>query len=377
MEYLRLCIYWVISAAVSFAGARIWVKVLTNADPTWKAREHKWGQYIFAGVLSILPALLFYFILGSFWQRAIFSPYPAADDFWFYILVNGPAEEGAKFLVFWIIASGLGKVKEPRDGVLVAMLVALGFSFWENIRYILVFGPGVIPARLVWASSGHMAFASIWGYFGGQTILEPPEGRGLCKYRYIAAAVFTSAFIHGMFNFLVTWVGGGAGFMIDLLVYIAALVLLREVLRVPSAYRQFPAQDAAAAVTATRDALKRDPVNLTLRRRLGFYELTLGHEKDALAAWIAIPRIRRDASLDAWITVLESRRGGFTGTACRGRSNDIEKHLARMSRPVRDQLRNRLKFHLKGDALPWIRRIDHFERREGVRLRYESIWGKQ
>jgi RsiW-degrading membrane proteinase PrsW (M82 family) len=266
-------LFWMISAIISFAGARLWVKVLVKTDPTWKAKEHRWGLYIFAGVLSIFVALVFYLILTLIWQPLLFSHYEAADDFWYSILVNGPAEEWAKFFVFWFLASALGKVKEPRDGVLVAMMVALGFSFWENIRYILTFGPSSIANRVLWASSGHMAYAAIWGYFGGQVILEPPEGKGILKYRYVIAAVFSISFIHGLFNFLVSWVGSGAAFVIDLLIYVATLIILTEVLRLPSAYRQFTVKDTAIAIPAITEALKGDPKNITLKRRLGFYHL--------------------------------------------------------------------------------------------------------
>lgn len=373
MESLRSTIIWLLSAAVSFAGARLWVKVLMKADPTWKAKEHRWGQYIFAGVLSIFLALVFYFILGLIWWPMFYSFYPAADDFWYAILVNGPAEEWAKFLVFWAVATGLGKVKEPRDGVLVAMMVALGFSFWENIRYLIIFGPGSIPARLLWASSGHMAFASVWGYFGGQVILEPPDGKGIRKYRYVIASVFTMSFIHGMFNFLIRWVGSGAGLILDFMVYIVTLILLAEVLRVPSAYRQFPIREASTAIPIIRDAMKRDPNNALLQRRLGFYHLALGQEKEAFRAWMLIPAVKRDAYINAWITVLTSRRGHYTGVTYRDRNNELEKHLVKMSRKSRELLRKRLDFYLKGEARPWLRRIDWYER-NGVRFSNESIW---
>ncbi len=366
-------LFWIISAAISFAGARLWVKVLMKADPTWRAKDHKWGQYIFAGVLSIFLALGFYFILSMIWRPMFYSWYPAADDFWYSILVNGPAEEWAKFLVFWFIASVLGKVKEPRDGVLVAMMVALGFSFWENIRYILIFGPASIPDRVLWASSGHMAYAAVWGYFGGQLILNPPKGKGIRKYRYVIAAVFTISFVHGLFNFLVSWVSTGAGFVIDLVIYIVTLIILMEVLRTPSAYRQFPVKDAAAAIPVIREALKRDPRNITLRRRLGFYHLALGQELEACQAWNSIPGVQRDAYLNAWLAILSQRSRQSIGKPRRGTENELEKHLARMSGKGRDLLKKRLSYYLKTESGPWIRRIEGFER-SGNSSSNESIW---
>jgi RsiW-degrading membrane proteinase PrsW (M82 family) len=109
--------YWILSLTISASGAFLWVKILIRTDPGWRAKEHKWVLYILAGVGSLYLARIFYragyLIYGDF-----YSLYEAADDFWFYILVNGPAEEWGKFLVFWLIARVFGRVNEPRDGVL-------------------------------------------------------------------------------------------------------------------------------------------------------------------------------------------------------------------------------------------------------------------
>ncbi len=356
MENMMYGLFWTISLLISGAGTWLWVKLLLRVDPTWNAKEHKWGQYIFAGVLSIFVAYIFYFLGFMIWG-SFNSVYPAANDFWFYILVNGPAEEWGKFLVFWLLAVGFGKVKEPRDGVLVAMMVALGFSFWENISYILMGGLSSVPVRVLWASSGHMAYAAVWGYFGGQMILEPPEGKGFRKYRYLFSAVFVMSFVHGMFNFLSSWVSGGAAFTLDLVVYVVTLIVLTQVLGVPSAYKQFPVKDASSAIPIINAALKRDPQNKILKRRLGFYYLALGREREAFRAWSTIPRMKRDAYLDSWISVLNARRGLHMGAAYRGRNDDLEKHLTRMSGKALELFKKRLSFYLKGEALRWIRRV--------------------
>ncbi|MDF1569511.1 MAG: hypothetical protein P1P77_15945 [Spirochaetaceae bacterium] len=170
------------------------------------------------------------------------------------------------------------------------------------------------------------------------------------------------SFVHGLFNFLAGWVGSGAAFVVDLLAYIVTLILLAEVLRVPSAYRQFPVKEAGIAISVIRDALKRDPNNTLLKRRLGFYHLALGQEKEAFRTWLLIPTVKRDAYLDAWISVLSTRRGQYTGVTYRDRNNELEKHLVKMSRKTRDLLKTRLAFYLKADARPWLRRIDWYER---------------
>jgi hypothetical protein len=251
--------------------------------------------------------------------------------------------------------------------VLVAMMVALGFSFWENIQYILVYGLSSVPTRVIWASSGHMAYAAIWGYFGGQMILEPPAGGFLSRYRYLLAAVFVTAFIHGLFNFLVSWVSSQAGFFIDLLAYIATLLILMEVCRIPSGYKQFAMKDARKAVPVLRNALKQDPTNPVLKKRLGFYELALGHESESYRLWISIPSQKQDSYLSAWIAVLAARAGLNT------RNGGFNQHIASLATKDLAVLKRRLSFYLKDRAGEWIRRVD--EVLESRRIRdAESIW---
>ncbi|MCK5735681.1 MAG: PrsW family intramembrane metalloprotease, partial [Spirochaetaceae bacterium] len=300
-------IAWVISLLISAGGAWIWLKIVTRADPRWKDKGHRWYLYVLAGIGSLHLSGVFYYFGYIIYGGTLYTPYDAANDLQFFLFINGPSEEWAKFIVFWILARGFKRVKEPRDGVIVAMMVALGFSLWENIYYLLSGGAGSIPVRLVWASSGHMAYAAIWGYFSGQAILEPPEGRGLFKYRYVFTAVFVVSFVHGLFNFLARWVSTGAGMALDLVMYAVTLTMLVQVCRVPSAYQAFPYAKSLEAVRAIRSALKRDPANGLLYKRLGFYELFLGREATALSSWKKIALTDRGPYLNAWVSILESR----------------------------------------------------------------------
>lgn len=359
-------LYRILSLIISGAGAWVWMRILKKADPGWKTKNHKWGVYILAGVGSVYVAYVYYF-LGYLIYGSFSTPYAAADDFWYAVLINGPAEEWGKFTVFWILAAGFHRVKESRDGVLVAMMVALGFSFWENIQYIFIYGLSSVPTRVLWASSGHMAYAAIWGYFGGQMILEPSSGGPLGRYRYLLAAVFVTAFIHGLFNFLVSWVSPQAGFVIDLLVYVATLLILMEVCRIPSGYKQFAVKDARKAIPALRESLKLDPSNPVLKRRLGFYELALGRESESYRIWIGIPPKRRDSYLNAWIAVLSARAG------LNRQNGGFKQHIASLATKDLAALKRRLSFYLKDEAGEWIRQVDEVLERRRIQDA-ESIW---
>ncbi len=361
-------IFWIISLLISISGAWLWLKIVTRADPRWRDKGHRWYLYVLAGVVSLYLSRIFYLFGFLITGGGFYSAYAAADDFWFYLLINGPAEEWGKFLVFWILAKGFGRVKEPRDGIIVAMMVALGFSLWENVNYLLIYGIDVIPTRLIWASSGHMAYAAVWGYFAGQAILEPPEGSVLMRYRYVLMAVFVVSIVHGLFNFLSGWVGTGAALALDLLMYGTTLLMLVQVCKVPSAYQAFPYEKSAAAVKAIRSALIRDPENILLHKRLGFSELFIGREEAALASWDKIAFTDRGPYLNAWVGILEARRG--RGRVGRRSEGGLEKLLASMPSDSRTTLKRRLRFFLKDQGSEWIRRIEDWERQAETRRGY-------
>ncbi|MCD6343443.1 MAG: PrsW family intramembrane metalloprotease [Spirochaetaceae bacterium] len=354
--YFRLT--WIISLFISAGGAWVWLKIVTRADPRWKDKGHRWYLYLLSGIGSLYLARLFYFLGFLIYGGNLYTPYDAANDLQFFLLINGPSEEWAKFIIFWILARGFKRVKEPRDGVIVAMMVALGFSLWENINYLIMFGTGSIPARLIWASSGHMAYAAIWGYFAGEAILEPPEGGFILKYRYVFTAVFVVSFVHGLFNFLSSWVSPGSALALDLIMYALTLIVLVQVCRVPSAYQAFPYEKSSEAVRAIRSALLRDSGNYLLYKRLGFYELYLGRESAALSSWKRITLSSRGPYLNAWVTILESRVGkGHDG---------LDRILSTMTGKNRTTLKRRLKFFLKSGSDIWLRRIKDWEQLKAV-----------
>jgi len=352
---------WFASVLISSGGAWIWLKLVTKTDPNWKHKQHRWYLYVISGIGSVYLGIFFYYVGFLITGGGFYSKYAVADDFWFFILINGPAEEWAKFFVFLLLAKGFKKVKEPRDGVLVAMMVALGFSLWENVHYIFTYGN--VATRLLVSSTGHMSYAAIWGYFTGEAILNRRNESWFDRNKNALISVFVLSFIHGFFNFLVTWVSFGAGLLLKSFLYIATLTILYNVCRIPSSYRSFSYEESSEAVRSIRQALKRDNKNPILWKKLGFYELALGHRdnREALDSWKNIEIQKRDPYLNSWICVLTSlttknvERSGF------------ERHLRSLGLKGRRSFRGRLKYFLKKDASVWIRRIDAWEKRHTTR----------
>ncbi len=346
---------WFTALLISAGGAWVWLKLVTRTDPNWKYKGHHWYLYILAGVGSAFLSLAFYQFGDLVTSGGFYSRYAAVDDFWFFILINGPAEEWAKFLVYLIIAKGLGRVKEPRDGVLVAMMVALGFSLWENIYYIIIYGN--IGTRLVISSSGHMAYAAIWGYFSGEAILQADKKGWMERNVPVVTSVFVLAFIHGFFNFLITWVSFWAGLSLKAVLYVGTLTILYNVCQIPSAYRTFSYEESDEAIKSIRKALARDQSNVVLWKRLGFYELYLGRDDHAIDSWKQISEKSRGPYLNAWLCILTGRSSGDS------ERSGFERYLGILGAKGRSALRRRLRYFLKQDATKWLKKIDQWESR--------------
>lgn len=79
----------------------------------------------------------------------------------------GLIEEGAKFLVLYLLAVRDRDLDEPFDWVVYAVTVALGFATIENLCYVLDPGAGGVTTglwRAALAVPGHALFGTLMGY---------------------------------------------------------------------------------------------------------------------------------------------------------------------------------------------------------------------
>ena len=118
--------------------------------------------------------------------------------FAYAILVIGVIEEFAKLIPFLVVVIHFKEFDEPIDGIIYASFIALGFATVENIQYLqYVTGPEAW-ARGFASPVVHIVFASIWGYYIGRACLC-----GEALGRTIVAALAFTAFLHGIYDFVV------------------------------------------------------------------------------------------------------------------------------------------------------------------------------
>lgn len=118
--------------------------------------------------------------------------------FLYAIFAIGPIEELAKLIPFLVVIRHFPEFDEPIDGIIYASFIALGFAAVENYFYLPLVTSGEALARGFAGPVVHIVFASIWGYYVGRACLN---GRGLLPT--VAAAVLATAFLHGVYDYLV------------------------------------------------------------------------------------------------------------------------------------------------------------------------------
>lgn len=139
--------------------------------------------------------------------------------------LGGFVEELCKYTVFmWLIYDNK-EFNEPYDGILYAVMIALGFAALENVMYIGVaasksgeagmYSLGI--ARGVLSVPGHVSWGAVMGYYlslarFSATIEE--------KNRYLFKGLFLAVLLHGLYDFLVfTMSALGSAFVIITCIY--------------------------------------------------------------------------------------------------------------------------------------------------------------
>ncbi|MGO8877883.1 MAG: PrsW family intramembrane metalloprotease, partial [Desulfomonilaceae bacterium] len=114
-------------------------------------------------------------------------------------------EECLKFGACYLIAYRRKEFKEPMDGVVCAVAVALGFASLENVFYLYgVPREGLGPLltltliRSFFAVPGHALFAIMWGYaLGRAKFTDHATGR-----RLILTGLGMAIAAHGLYNLM-------------------------------------------------------------------------------------------------------------------------------------------------------------------------------
>jgi RsiW-degrading membrane proteinase PrsW (M82 family) len=137
-------------------------------------------------------------------ERWLFSLAPPApyNRLWvvLFLAFVGVAliEEGIKYLVLMLGAFPFKFFNEPLDGIVYAVLVAMGFATFENLLYADRHDWQTMLLRAFTAVPAHLVFAIVQGYFVGWAKFRPQKRR-----KWLLLGFLLALLLHGVYDFLI------------------------------------------------------------------------------------------------------------------------------------------------------------------------------
>lgn len=169
----------------------IWKKDIHNKEP----RLHL-GLSFLIGVLITVPV----FFLEQFAMTSLVTEGNSFISllliaFVYVALVEEVFKGGALLLYPFRQAS----FDEPLDGIVYAVMIAMGFATAENLLYAIQHGFATTLVRAFTAVPAHAAFAIILGYFVGKAKFNPEK-----KWKYIGIGFGLAVLLHGFYDLFLT-----------------------------------------------------------------------------------------------------------------------------------------------------------------------------
>ncbi len=122
----------------------------------------------------------------------------------------GPIEELSKLFLWTEVIYGKKEFNQVRDGVVYAIMCALGFAFLENSLYFInMLGPSgdfgyvfVGVMRAIVSTLIHVAAGAVVGLYVGRSKFMPGN-----KFRMVAFGIIAAALLHGFCNMMLIYLG--------------------------------------------------------------------------------------------------------------------------------------------------------------------------
>lgn len=269
-----------------------WGKILHRLDTF--TRDKKNNHFLFYFIVS--GVVLNFFLSGflyPLWESILYMLtgfYMDQSPFVSNFLIVGPVEETTKFLVFVLLTGIFRSIKEPRDAVVQAGSVALGFAIMENFFYGMDWGIGILAIRSVISTLGHVTYAGFWGLGWGAYRYTGVRGAKTTDKWVVVPLIITAAAFHGAYNTLLDYNHFWTATLLDLT---AAVLFLRfyKYASENSPYRSFSLTEYRKAIPALEAGLRRHPESYVLNKRMGIFKIYVRKYRGALKNLMRAVRI--------------------------------------------------------------------------------------
>jgi RsiW-degrading membrane proteinase PrsW (M82 family) len=153
----------------------------------------------FAGVGASIPVAILEILAKYLFAPLAQTVHPQVLQISYMFMVVAPVEEVLKFGAVMAVVFVSREFNEWYDGILYAMVAALGFATLENIFYVLSQGVTVGLLRFFVSVPAHALFGGIMGFFLSGAKFSRRKALWLC------GALFFPILLHSLFNsFLVS-----------------------------------------------------------------------------------------------------------------------------------------------------------------------------
>jgi protease PrsW len=267
---IQLLVILIINTLVLIA----WGKYLHHLDAFTvdKKNEHRLFWFIVTGgILNTILVSMMY----PLWENILFGLTGLGfgiNSFITHFLIVGPVEEFTKFLVFIFLAGMFQSIKEPRDGVLQAVSIAIGFALMENFLYALNYGIGVLLIRSILGVIGHATYAAIWGFAWSAAVYTTDKDSKSPDRFYIIPFILFASMFHGAYNTLIDYNYVLFALLIKV-VTLGLFILIYRYVRDNSPYRKYSLKEYKRAVPVLKMGLNKYPKSYLLNKRMGVFHI--------------------------------------------------------------------------------------------------------
>ncbi|HCO66428.1 MAG TPA: PrsW family intramembrane metalloprotease [Dysgonomonas sp.] len=157
------------------------------------------AKCFFGGCLSILLTL----VLIYFFFPSIQFANPLLRAFYDAFFQAAIPEEVAKFIILYKIVWDRDEFDQHYDGIIYAVFVSMGFALVENILYVASYGYGTAITRGIFAVPGHGICGIAMGYFFSLARFD----KGDKHRRYLAYSLLSAIVLHGVYDFILMYMG--------------------------------------------------------------------------------------------------------------------------------------------------------------------------
>lgn len=150
-------------------------------------------NFLMGAFVSVFITLILSTLLNSFFQltdtKSIFQQFIKA----FFIVAF--VEEFSKYIIVKYFAQKNKEFNEPFDGIVYAVVVAMGFAALENVLYVFQYGVSTGVLRAFSAVPAHATFGILMGYFMGKAKFSKQ------RIFHNFSGLFMATLFHGAYDF--------------------------------------------------------------------------------------------------------------------------------------------------------------------------------